>query len=168
MAVTKKEELISYILKKYSQNLTPIKLQKALYFLFAYYGGMKRFLKENSQGDQVNDLGGIDDEYLFEASFEAWAYGPVDKQVYQQYKTEQIEYLNFEVDKFEAKLDQFTKGFLDDYIPQIMNTSDFGLVDLSHEDACWKKNFDRENLYHNCGIKSEDIILEYSIKQYAN
>jgi len=166
VAILNKEELIKYLIVKANNDLSPIKLQKALYFLFAFYGGMKRFLKQNSNEDQTFGINDVNDDYLFEASFQAWAYGPVDKEVYSNFKNNNY-IIDLNVYEFEEKLDSFTKGFLDDFIPKILNTSDFGLVDLSHDDESWKKNFNRMDMYHDNVISSEDIINEYTSRQYV-
>lgn len=166
MPVLNKNDLVKYLIKKSNNDLSPIKLQKALYFLFAIYGGMKRFLKNNTKEGEDFSIDSLSDDYLFAADFQAWAYGPVDKEVYTAFKNGDIaDDLN--ILEFETKLDSFTKGFLDDFIPKIFNTGDFSLVDLSHDDECWKKNFNRMDMYHDNEISSEDIIIEYTNRQYV-
>ena len=41
---------------------------------------------------------------------------------------------------------------------------DFGLVRISHEDECWKRNYVETDERHNREIPKEEIISEYSAK----
>ena len=76
-------KLASYIRKKYleyeknttKRNISPIKLQKSLYFLFAYWGQYIRNNKENKDSVEV-DYSNYS-EFLFNDRIEAWTYGPV-------------------------------------------------------------------------------------------
>ena len=54
--------------------------------------------------------------------------------------------------------------FFADYLDRILNTGDFSLVDLSHEDLCWKNHYDKNDFYHSSEIPSEEIIEEYGKK----
>lgn len=76
-------KLALYIRKRYlmyEKNITkriisPIKLQKSLYFLFAYWGQFIRKNKENQDSVEV-DYSNYN-EFLFDDRIEAWTYGPV-------------------------------------------------------------------------------------------
>ena len=80
--------LALYIRKKYleykgntkGREISPIKLQKSLYFLFAYWGQFIRNNKINQDSVEV-DYSNYD-EYLFEDEIEAWTYGPVIPEVF--------------------------------------------------------------------------------------
>ena len=156
-----KEALVKFLMSKHQEdfgkNITPIKLQKALYFLYAFFGGHTRILNLDPESVKV-------DESLFSASFEAWAYGPVDRDVYFRFKNGYLNYEHFDKEQFLSQIDEFTKGYLLDMTDRIFNTSDFGLVELSHNDECWKKYFNRETPQESQLILNEDILNEYSHK----
>lgn len=60
--------------------ISPIKLQKSLYFLFAYWGQFIRKNKENKDSVEV-DYSNYE-ECLFNDRIEAWTYGPVVPNVF--------------------------------------------------------------------------------------
>ena len=139
-----------YYNSKFPKDISPIKLQKSLYFCFAYWGGFVR--KSKLKDTEVT----IDkSEWLFDEDIKAWVYGPVVPEVYhvniQDFKNENL-FINNEDVK------EFINGVLDD----ILGVSDFKLVEVSHSDNCWKKNFDPNSERHNNVIDKEDIITEYA------
>lgn len=170
--VFNKLNLAEYIIYKYSEEyngrlISPIKLQKGLYFLFAFWGGYIRGGKNRNDVElNVNDF----HDYLFSADFSAWKYGPVDRSIYGQFKQyETIKDVVFSYKKGELeqlkgitnKEYDFAKDYVDSYLKRIFITSDFGLVDLSHKDNCWKRAFESDETPFDNQINSEDIINEY-------
>ena len=138
------DDLIAYL----KENLIPftdLKLQKALYFLWAYYSAM--------YGDM--------DEYpskLFKADFEAWRYGPVISDVYKNYKQNKYEKL---VNTFHPKngIEQDVQQFMDEMIKQFNEISVFGLVNRSHEDHSWRDAYS-EGSFH-APMDNDTITEEY-------
>lgn len=90
-------KLAKYIYGKYlnydkntaRRIISPIKLQKSLYFLFAYWGSFIRMNKENADSVEVNYS--IYDENLFDDKIEAWTYGPVIPSVFSAEKNGVLE-----------------------------------------------------------------------------
>lgn len=159
-----KISLASYICNsyksKYNSTITPIKLQKGLYFLFAMWGGKIMAARGESETDtEDDDLYGKRNEYLFNANFEAWKYGPVDREIYEWYKNgsniNNISEINF-INDVDYKED--VKQYIDETIERVFITSDFGLVDMSHEDQVWKDASRTESKH----MKNEEILLEYA------
>ena len=145
-------QLALYIRKKYLESeknidkriISPIKLQKSLYFLFAYWGQFIKSNKDNQDSVEVNYSNYS--EYLFNDRIEAWTYGPVIPNVFIAEKNgwlnsfEENHYLENEIEK---------KEFIDNLLNQLFEIDDFGLVKLSHEDMCWKKNYIESDEKHN-------------------
>ena len=82
-----KEELVNYIIYKYKaefdKEISNIKLQFCLYFLYAMWGGDKVLaVKDEEQYEPYSKF----NPYLFDADFESWKFGPVDKTVWEKYK----------------------------------------------------------------------------------
>ena len=73
MAILDKAELVNYMITKhrndYGDDISPIKLQKGLYFLFAFWGGQVIKQKNNKNLEIEMNF----DENLFDADFVAWA-----------------------------------------------------------------------------------------------
>ena len=169
MAILDKQSLAEYIVFKFSQlkegaQISPIKLQKGLYFLYAMWGGKVLLAKgESKQDTEADDLYGAWDEYLFEASFAAWKYGPVDENIWIWYKNKQ------NIDDLTGRLKFVDKcsyqdevvNYVDELLVRIFATSDFGLVDLSHEDICWQSK-----VGSNSPMSNKEIIEEYA-KRYG-
>lgn len=163
-------KLALYIRRKYleyEKNITqriisPIKLQKSLYFLFAYWGQYIRKNKDNKDSVEV-DYSDYN-EYLFDDTFEAWTYGPVVPLVYRAEKDMVWEYIDNEFDNNYLQDDPVKKEFIDNLLEQLFDISDFGLVDLSHQDQCWKKYYNESEEKHNHIIPKDEIIDEYCNK----
>lgn len=163
-------ELAVYISEKYYREngrleISGIKLQKSLYFLYAYWGGFVRKSKNNKESIE-QDLSSYN-ELLFDDEFQAWTYGPVVPTVYhgiESYKrTISADYDRI-VEKISEQGDGFVKQFIDDLLNDIFKLSDFKLVDISHEDRSWINHYDYNDDYHNEVITPEEIICEYASK----
>lgn len=160
--IFKATELASYITYKYymldkktTEEISPLKLQKSLYFCFAYWGGFIRQGKSKQSEINISNY----DEYLFNDKIEAWVYGPVVPNVYRSDVIEKNDGKSI----FDGK--EYVKDFIDGILEDVLNTSDFKLVSLSHEDQCWKRNFKKSEIFHNNEIPKEEIIKEYA-KQF--
>lgn len=156
MAILDKAELVNYMITKhrndYGDDISPIKLQKGLYFLFAFWGGQVIKQKNNKNLEIEMNF----DENLFDADFVAWAYGPVDKNVYSKYKKMSDDEKKL-INQNKLNCEKVIKDFVDNLLDRIFASNDFGLVDLSHEDEVWKKNHK-----YSDKMPSEDIINEYA------
>jgi len=155
--------LAAYIEKKFldekNNKISPLKLQKSLYFLFAFWGGfiIKNRNLDHSKEQEVNydDLS----PFLFNSNIEAWYYGPVIPEVYRC--TDIMSYRN---DQFIDDLDYRVREFIDDLLKQLFDVSDFTLVNISHADNIWKKYYNDDDDIHNNVIPSQEIINEYAEK----
>ncbi len=160
MAELNVKELAAYIQKKYfeekQKEISPIKLQKALYFLFAYWGGTVR--KSKTFPNLVEEDFSKYNEYLFDDEIEAWVYGPVVPAVYHEENI--LSFYNKDLFKGKEKIKEFVDGLLD----ELFVSNDFTLVEISHKDNAWKNNFSYNEDYHNNIIPKEDIIREYATK----
>lgn len=152
------DELISH-LQKILKNTGPIRLQKTLYFLYAFYGATYGSI---TSGENISEL---DNQYpaeLFPVEFEAWEYGPVIRDVY--FKNRQGEYEDIEdftENHLQSKQDKDVIDFLDSLTHQLNEMSDFALVDRSHVDKAWSEKFDSNNKYSNNSIDNDALISEY-------
>lgn len=160
-------KLALYIRKKYleydkninKREISPIKLQKSLYFLFAYWGQYIKKNKENQDSVEV-DYSNYS-EFLFDDRIEAWTYGPVLPDVFIAEKSGLLE---IERENNYLEDDAIKKEFVDNLLYQLFEIDDFGLVRLSHEDECWKRNYIETDEKHNREIPKEEIIDEYFSK----
>lgn len=161
-------DLACYINDKHKElfgkNVSSIKLQKSLYFLFAYWGGMVE--KSLRNPDSVEEDFANYSNHLFEDEIQAWTYGPVIPNVYYDFKRHYAHHYN-RID-FEEQLleecDGKLKPFIDDLLEEIFMISDFRLVDISHEDQAWKNRYIVNELQHSTVIPKGAILDEYAIK----
>lgn len=143
---TDKYDLVSYLFSRLN-NPTNLKIQKAMYLLWAFYVGTYGSLEKDADNSDCYP------DYLFEPAFEAWRYGPVDSEVYASIKSEKDFDIDGSVDKFLKK--SVTKdikndkqkfnnivSFLNNLVNQIDKMDDFALVARTHEDSSWT------NVYH--------------------
>lgn len=163
MAILEKQELINYLITKHKEKspknpISPIKLQKGLYLLYAFWGGKMRSARLLDDFEEMMvEMELSYDEDLFDASFEAWAYGPVDREVYAWFKRlSDIEYDNINHPTLE-NVDKMIVDYIDDLIHKVLNTNDFTLIDIAQEDKCWKQVYDstKKNKIDNDAIKRE-------------
>lgn len=144
------------------REISPIKLQKSLYFLFAFWGGMVEKSKDNANFVEYNCSNYS--PYLFKEQFEAWVYGPVIPEVYKRFKDgNETVPKSYNVSLFNG--DTFLKETIDSILSDIFSVADFKLVSISHEDTCWKNHFDIEDFVHEDIIPREEIINEYSKRE---
>lgn len=161
-------KLSLYIRKKYLEyarnidrrEISPIKLQKSLYFLFAYWGQFIYNNKNNKDSVEV-DYSNYD-EFLYDDVIEAWTYGPVVPTVFFAEKQGYLETLEEDTSYLED--DIMKKEFIDNLLEQLFAIDDFGLVNISHQDECWKRHYYETDERHDREIPKQEIIDEYSRK----
>ena len=104
--------------------VTNLKLQKLLYYAQAWY--------------LVNF-----NEPLFVDDIEAWQYGPVVKDVYQEFK----KYQNKPIDKYDKKainkLSNSQFAYLKEFCTYFMRFSATELVSMTHNELPWKEAYER-------------------------
>ena len=159
-----KTDLVNY-LYEVLDNPSPIKIQKTLYLLFAYYGAT--YGKINLSNDSELDISNYT-EFLFEPNFEAWMYGPVDFEVYERNKNGEYsaQKLSFESLNNELNLSekQNIVNFSDNIIRQTNVADDLSLVDRTHEDESWSVPYEKGNGAAHIPMNPYQIVEEYSTK----
>lgn len=164
-----KDDLVNYIINQYKQktsiDISPLKLQKSLYLLFAMWGGNAAMINEDiEKGQGTIEITDKVPTYLFDAKFEAWKYGPVDIDVYNRYNHNMYwgnikSLTNFTTTPQEIKSSLIE--FIDSVLNQVFDINDFSLVSITQEDKVWKSAYeDSKNLVMN----NEDVIKEYKEK----
>ena len=143
------DNLVEHILFQFPE-IRPLKLQKGLYFLFAFY--INTYSIEPRQ--DIIETESNFPKYLFDANFEAWTYGPVIRDVYLKFKNKEYTPRQY---KFDEK-DKEIEIFINDVMEMISKKSDFTLVDRVHEDLAWQKAYQKQK----CSILDiKDIEAEY-------
>lgn len=151
--------LACYIKNYYCKNIrnediSLLKFQKSLYFCFTFWGG---FIRKNTKfSDDNKEITFNYSEILFENPIEAWVYEPVVPDVFHEKNLDNFR----KEDPFynEKYVEEFINNILDD----VLNTNDFILIEVSHQDRCWQKNFKPKSKHHNCVITAKEIISEYA------
>lgn len=155
------DHLVGYLYSK-TNHLSPVKLHKSLYFLYAYYAAMYGVTTDYNEREMNYNL----PPKLFDVEFQAWHFGSVIKQVYidgvdgedvYKHKSQNLPQNLFS--RYENGLE--VKLFIDGLFDEIKKSSDFALVDRNHADECWKKAFEQGN---GTIIDNDSIIQEYKQK----
>jgi uncharacterized phage-associated protein len=148
-----------YSLKK---NISPLKLQKGLYFLFAFHGAV---YKNRNEFGVFEGSHGASSRYLFDAEIQAWKYGPVIPEVYFEQRDNEHyadeEFVSAAVEEISSN--EELKTFIDEIFEQVGSVSDFKLVDRSHRDDAWQNAY---NIGQSTEMDKEEIIQEY-IEKYV-
>lgn len=159
-----KDKLVRYIIRELPV-LSHITIQKTLYLLYAYYGASYGKMTANNSELEENYP-----PYLFNARFDAQAYGPIEFDVkasrnadaysiYENdnYASESTNDLNIPLGIVEARN---VRMMIDSVIQQTSQMDDFSLVDRTHQDIVWF------NAYHNGQddntMNNDGIITEYA------
>lgn len=154
-----KKQLAKYIVDEHFSKkgsiISPLKLQKTLYLLYAMWGGnvilINQEIKNNSDTIEYSEKLNED---LFVADFEAWRYGPVDRDIYIEFKNNKTIYGD-DIDFSEVEEASILKPFIDSILNQTYDISDFSLVDLTHKDKSWIEKADEAGKMDNEQIKRE-------------
>ena len=149
------DNLVEHILFQFPE-IGPLKLQKGLYFLFAFYINTHSIEPKTDVIETEN----IFPKYLFQADFEAWNYGPVIRDVYLKFKEKQYTPRQFQFSEKDKEIEIFVK----DAMKMIVKKSDFALVDRIQEDIAWQKAYRNKN---SNIINIKDIEAEY-LKNCSN
>lgn len=164
-----KDDLVNYVINQYKQktsvDISPLKLQKSLYLLFAMWGGNAAIINEDiDKGQGTIELTDKVSTLLFDANFEAWRYGPVDIDVYDRYKENEYQGDIQSITDLTTVSQDFLNilmPFIDSVLEQVFDINDFSLVSITQKDKVWKSAYeDNEDLSMN----NEDIIHEYKVK----
>lgn len=142
--------LAKYVIDTSDREMTPLRLQKTLYFLFAFYGATYGQLGNKDEEDKVFEGSISYPKYLFNENIEAWNYGPVVRDVYFTFKNHpekinESETWITEEEKKSQELDEQRRNIndvLEQVIYQTDKMGDFELVDRTHEDKEWKLAFE--------------------------
>lgn len=144
--VVEKKEIFYYLIKK-NENITPIRMQKYMYFAYALW-----FIKEEIEGVEYGAI-----TELSNLEFEAWDYGPVEKELYNLYNQYKAGGVNIPKEKLEEKVLIYL-----DKIYNILSTfSDFELVALSHCDIAWRSKYNKREMFHHNKLEKEQIKKDY-------
>ena len=149
------ETIIGY-LHHLKPEIGSLRLQQGLYFLFAYYGA----LYGQEARDGVFERSVDAPPYLFDATFEAWQYGPIIKEVW--FNDKQEEYYNDSnmiseaISKVSSQPE--IQMFIDELFDQINSINVLKLIDRSHMDESWKKAYRQGRATK---MDNDAIIAEY-------
>lgn len=151
-------DLISH-LKSLNPEIGALRLQKTLYFLFAFYGATYGSM-QNTEG--FSEIESPYPKFLFKDPIEAWAYGPVIRDVYFDNKKGDYDSLPDSVaEHFTRRDEKDVIEFLDGIVSDLEDMSDFALVDRTHQDNAWKSKFDPSDPHASKEINQEELIKEY-------
>ena len=151
MANSKVDEVIGYLLFQ-CEDITPLALQKAIYYVQGlYYSFM--------------------DTFLFNDDCEAWVHGPVYREIYNQYSTYRFDPIEGEKDFDVSIFTDTEKAVIDSVIQNFCCYSGKILECFTHSEMPWLKT--RGNLpteAHSNRIISKELIGEYfiAVKQKYN
>lgn len=140
------DTLVNYLLTK--EQLSPLKLQKALYFLYAYYGASYGSVEKN---DVKGEFGKIFPEELFPGCFIATNYGPSQETVTQKYRSDKYNATHLMEDKYDSDV----LKYLEELTIQLLEASDFSLVERSCRDISFRV------AYPDGTMNNEEIVNEY-------
>lgn len=150
--------------EQYGEDISILKMNKVLYFCFAYWSSYVRTGKNNIDNMEVKQIDNFS-EYLFDVKFKAGAYGPYivnlpncDNKYFIQYEEEKELHNYIVKNQYSGEVYKF----LDPLIRDLFEANEFDLMDISMKDKEYKR---AKN--NNYGImNNEKIINEYCKKRF--
>lgn len=131
-----KIDALVMLLKELKPDISPVRLQKSMYFLYAYYYAL--YSKE-----------------LYGATFEAWQYGSVNRVLYEKWKNGYYENLGIL-----KPLESEEKLFVQDLFSQMCEVSEFTLIERNLADDTFQSARKTESKL----INNQELIKEYRTK----
>lgn len=157
-----KDDLVNYLLYKLDLP-SQLKIQKTLYLLFGFYGATYgKLINEdnNSELDSTNYT-----HFLFEPNFKAWKYGPVDYDVYINFKKEKYKELKSIENILNEDLTEVEKRNIITFIKNIINQTDgiddYTLMDRTREDKVWSDSYNNKEKNMNPYLIIDEYYSKY-------
>ena len=136
--------------EQYREDISILKMNKVLYFCFAYYGAYVRAGKNNKENTELEISKDVK-EYLFNVEFKAGIYGPYIE-ILPQYQNRYSIQGTYIEDIYTSEV-----KYLDPLIRDLFNANEFDSMDISKKDEEYKR---AKN--NNYGImNNENVIDEY-------
>lgn len=137
--------------EQYWEEIPILKMNKVLYFCFAYYGAYVRAGKNNKENIELEISEDVK-EYLFNVEFKAGIYGPYIE-ILPRYQNRYLIQDTYIEDIYNSEV----LKYLDPLIRDLFNANEYDLMDISMKDEEYKR---AKN--NNYGImNNENIIDEY-------
>ena len=154
--------------EEYKEDISILKMNKALYFCFAYWGAYVRMGKNNIDNIEVEEIEDYS-EYLFNAEFKVGVYGPYIERLPKSQnkyililKEEKFIYCDTIKGLVKIQYNGELFKFLEPLIRDLFNANEFDLMDISKKDEEYQRARD-----NNYGIMDNDkIIDEYCKKRF--
>ncbi|MBF1201146.1 MAG: hypothetical protein HXM14_02950 [Fusobacterium periodonticum] len=142
--------------EQYREDISILKMNKVLYFCFAYYGAYARAGKNNKENTELEISEDVK-EYLFNVEFKAGIYGPYIE-ILPQYQNRYLIQGTCIEDIYTSEV----LKYLDPLIRDLFKANEFDLMDISKKDEEYQR---AKN--NNYGImNNENIIDEYCKKDF--
>lgn len=157
-----KDDLVNYLLYKLDLP-SQLKIQKTLYLLFAFYGATYGKLSNDESNPELDSTNYK--PFLFEPNFKAWKYGPVDYDVYINFKKEKYKELKSIENKLNEELTLSEKSniikFIDNIINQTDEIDDYTLMDRTREDKVWSDSYKNKEKNMNPYLIVDEYYSKY-------
>lgn len=131
-----KFSLAKYIISRYQNEITPMKLQKLMYYCYAWQLVAK--------------------EKKFDANFEAWTHGPVEREIYEKYKSFGRNTITYE------KVQTLNEPIIDFILDSYSVFSAMELSQTTHLEEPWKKFKDTNRI-----IPDNELFEFYNLQPFA-
>ena len=154
--------------EQYGEDVSILKMNKALYFCFAYWGAYVRMGKNNIDNIEVEEIEDYS-EYLFNAEFKVGVYGPYIERLpkfQNKYililKEEKFIYCDIIKGLVKIKYNGELFKFLEPLIRDLFNANEFDLMDISKKDEEYQRAKDNNYVI----MDNDKIIDEYCKKRF--
>lgn len=132
-----KDDLVLHIYKRLD-NPTTLKVQKSLYFLWAYYSSSYGNIDKSEETDLSQATYPTS---LFKPDFEALKYGPVDTEVLAKQRNGYYSENKWKEHPAKTVEELEVITYINNLLGDIDDISDFGLIALAQKDKAWQNAY---------------------------
>lgn len=142
--ISKSIDLAKYLAHKLGERSSPVRIHKAMYLMHKGYTVGYGNIAKYYEGDVPSEFDGVSlPNKLFPANFEAWKFGPVERDVYDFMQDDNKSLIDNPDDakliKDPTQIEQDILEYIEDMMSKINEIHDFGLIHITQDHNDYKQ-----------------------------
>lgn len=159
------QQLVAWLEQKKPNHYTKLRIHKTLFILFAFYGASYGRVTNQQQQEILGEVHSYPPQ-LFPANFEAWAYGPVERNVYDAMRKSDVYHLENAWEPKSLIEKNIANDLMDDIISQLDTLCDFGLVTMTKSHGSWKEAYKNQSDTNASNHIDNQTIIDFVAENY--
>lgn len=160
------QQLVAWLEQKKPNHYTKLRIHKTLFILYAFYGASYGRATNQQQREILGDVYSYPPR-LFPANFEAWDYGPVERNVYDAMLKSDAYHLENAWEPKSLIEKNIVNDFMDEIISQLDALSLFDLVYMTKSHDSWKEAHKNQSNTNVSRRIDNQTIIDFVAENYA-